>query len=264
MANNKYMTDDKLRKSKSDDLVPYKVMLALILLCVALFSLSKFRSYFVSKEAIDSLFDLYPTFAIAGLGLFAVSGIVLLLLRKFRAARFICPWFMALGALVALTFSAIQLTWDEDFDLIYFICVAALVQYVVFQLYRWEFFLVSMPTVASVVLFYGIKGGFVFNLRNSFLLAVCLLLIGFSALCAFLASRNHGLLSFGRTRCKVFGSKGSPMPVYLIAALWVFCIALILLLSIVSSLSGLFAYYCMFAAIAVEFIAAVYYTFQLN
>ena len=26
----------------------------------------------------------------------------------------------------------------------------------------------------------------------------------------------------------------------------------------------LFAYYCMFAAIAVEFVAAVYYTFQLN
>ena len=29
-------------------------------------------------------------------------------------------------------------------------------------------------------------------------------------------------------------------------------------------LGSLFAYYCMFGAIAVEFIAAVYYTFQLN
>ena len=54
------------------------------------------------------------------------------------------------------------------------------------------------------------------------------------------------------------------MPVYLISALWLICIAFVLLLSFVSGLSGLFSYCCMFAAIAVEFIAAVYYTFQLN
>ena len=36
------------------------------------------------------------------------------------------------------------------------------------------------------------------------------------------------------------------------------CIAAALLLG------SLFSYYCMFAAVAVEFIAAVYYTFQLN
>jgi len=264
MAKNKNISEEKLRKAKSDDLVPYKVVMALLLLCGALFFLSKLRGYITTIEGLEKLFGQYPKIAMMGIGLFVLSGVVLLLLRKFRAARFICPWFMAAGALVALTCGAILQTWDEDFDLLYFICVAALVQYVVFQLYRWEFFLVSMPTVASVVLFYGFKGGFAFSLRNSFLLITALVLIAFSALCAFKAAKNQGTLRFGKTSCKVYSPKSSAMPVYLISALWLICITFVLLLSFVSGLSGLFSYCCMFAAIAVEFIAAVYYTFQLN
>ena len=62
----------------------------------------------------------------------------------------------------------------------------------------------------------------------------------------------------GKTRFLMFSSKYTPTLHYLICGLWLVCIAAALLLG------GLFSYYCMFAAIAVEFIAAVYYTFQLN
>ena len=47
-------------------------------------------------------------------------------------------------------------------------------------------------------------------------------------------------------------------PLWKKLALYVLAVAAALLLG------SLFSYYCMFAAVAVEFIAAVYYTFQLN
>ena len=86
---------------------------------------------------------------------------------------------------------------------------------------------------------------------------MAVILIG-TFLMAHGAAKNHGLLVFGKKRIQVLGPKANPTLIYVVDALWLVCIVAAVLLG------SLFAYYCMFAAIAVEFIAAVYYTFQLN
>ena len=53
-------------------------------------------------------------------------------------------------------------------------------------------------------------------------------------------------------------------PVFCCAMAVLICAVAVIVLGTLANMGGLFAYYCMFAAIAVEFIAAVYYTFQLN
>ena len=71
---------------------------------------------------------------------------------------------------------------------------------------------------------------------------------------ALICFKNDGRLG----RFHLLPKRYNPLLHFLICALWVVLISAALLLG------SLFSYYCMFAAIAVEFIAAVYYTFQLN
>ena len=63
---------------------------------------------------------------------------------------------------------------------------------------------------------------------------------------------------FGKT-FKLFHARFSPTVLYVACTVLACCLIACLLLG-----SALFAYYCMFAAIAIELIGAVYYTFQLK
>jgi hypothetical protein len=100
--------------------------------------------------------------------------------------------------------------------------------------------------------------GFAWNIWNIVLLVITALVLVGTFLTVRGAARNHGLLVFGKNRVLLLPAKSNPALIYVAVILWVVLIAASLFLG------GLFAYYCMFAAIAVEFIAAVYYTFQLN
>lgn len=257
MAIKKNMTEEHLRKSKADDAVVYKVMIALALLCAALFALRSLRRYYATIGGFADLYDKTPWIIGGGLALAAVAGLLTALWKK-RAIRAVCPWLVAVGVVTAVTGLSMRIAWVEDFSLLYFLCLAVLVQYIVFQLYRWEFFLFSLCTVAAGGLFFGYSSGFSFDLKSVSLFVSLMVILIASTLCAFLAARNKGCLVLGKRRVRLFPSRFNPMLIYAAAALW-FCCAIAVLL-----LGGLFAYYCMFAAIAVEFIAAVYYTFQLN
>ncbi len=257
MATKKNMTEDQLHKSKSSDAVVYKVMIALALLCAALFALRSLRRYYATIGGFAALYDRTPWLMAGGAAL-AVVALLLAVFWKNRVVRAVCPWFVPIGVMAAVTGLSMRIAWVDDFPMLYFLCLAVLVQYIVFQLYRWEFFLVSFCTVAAGGLFFGYSGGFTFNLKSVCLFAGLMVILVGSALCAFLAARNKGCLVLGKQRIRLFPSRFNPILVYAAAALW-FCCAIAVLL-----LGSLFAYYCMFAAIAVEFIAAVYYTFQLN
>ena len=72
-----------------------------------------------------------------------------------------------------------------------------------------------------------------------------------------LAARKDGKLSIGSHSVQIFVGR-SPMLLYLTCALWALCTICVLLLG------ATFAYYCLFAAIAYELIAACYYTMKLR
>ena len=86
---------------------------------------------------------------------------------------------------------------------------------------------------------------------------LALILIG-TALTAFLCAKNHGKLNLGSRMLRLFPDGFNPLLFYFICVLWAVVLAACLIFG-----SG-FAFYAMFAAIAVELIGAVYYTFQLK
>ena len=129
--------------------------------------------------------------------------------------------------------------------------------YMVWQLYHSEFFTFSLVTASAGVVFYLIaRTSYMANrIAGSALLA--LILIG-TALTAFLCAKNHGKLNLGSRMLRLFPDGFNPLLFYFICVLWAVVLAACLIFG-----SG-FAFYAMFAAIAVELIGAVYYTFQLK
>lgn len=257
MVMKKDMTKEQLRAKKSDDAVVYKVMVALVLLCSALLGLRKLRSYYATVEGFSVLYDRTPTIMIVGLVVAAVSLALLLLVRK-SGVRLVMPWVLVAGVLVAATGWNMRVSGIDDFDFLYYLCFAVLLQYIIFQLYRWEFFLFSLSTVAAGGVFFSFSHGIYWTGKNILLVIVLALILVGTTLVTNWASHNKGYLSLGNRRVRLLPAKSAPVLLYIVNVLWVVCTVAVPLLG------GLFAYYCMFAAIAVEFVAAVYYTFQLN
>lgn len=250
-------TKNNPAKRKSDNSVVYKVTLALVLLCIGILALRKVHDYYSTVGGQQVLDSLRGIIALVGFGLSAV-GIALLCVWKNPIHRTVTPWLVLVFAMAGMTGLSMLAEYTYGFSLLYFLWALVLVQYIIYLLYRWEFFLLSLPTAAAGFLFYQMKAGFSLSLRNMLPLVltivslVCLVLVSVSA------SKNKGCVVMGSARVRLFSKSYNPFLHYVVAALWAICIPASFLLG------GLFAFYCMFAAIAVEFIAAVYYTFQLN
>lgn len=253
----KDMTKEQTRVKKSSDAAVYKVMIALAVLCAVLLGLRSLRNYYATIEGFTVLYDRTPMILIAGLVVAAVSAVLLMVVKR-RGVRMVAPWFLVVGLLIAATGWNMRVSGVDDFAFLYYLCFAVLVQYIIFQLYRWEFFLFSLSTVVAAGVFFSFSRGLYWTGKNILMLVILALVLLCTAMITNWASHNKGYLSLGRTRVQLFPAKSAPVLIYIVDVLWLVCTIAIPLLG------GLFAYYCMFAAIAVEFIAAVYYTFQLN
>lgn len=254
MTSKKNITAEAAKRA--DDLIVYKVMAALLLLCVSLMGLRRLRKYYGTVGGMEVLDPLTIWIAVIGCLLFAAC-IILLLTWKNKAARNILPIAALVAALVAITGTSMRMFWTQGFSSLYFLCCALFVQYIILQLYRGEFFLFSLCTISAGFTFFTLSGGFDWNPWSIVTLALTVVILLGTAVIAKLASKT-GCVVLGGKKLHLFPSRFNPALLYLAAGLWLVCLAAALLLG------SLFAYYCMFAAIAVEFIAAVYYTFQLN
>lgn len=244
-------------KHQSDNSAVYNVIIALALLCVGLVVLRKVHRVYSTVGGMELLDAMLPAIIGIGFALCAVC-IALLIFWKRPVCRIVAPWLIFIFAMVGVTALSMKLEYTFGFPLLYFLWSACLVQYIIYQLYRWEFFLFSLPTAAAGFLFYHFRNGFAASAINiALLLVTAVILIGVIWI-AVNASGHKGQLVFGNCSMRLFSKRYSPFLHYLVAVLWLVCIPAALLLG------DLFCFYCMFAAIAVEFIAAVYYTFQLN
>lgn len=257
MATNKELTEAQLRKAKADDAVVYKVMLALVLFCAGIMGLRSLRAYYDTVGGFEALYDATPWIAFGAAAVSLLLGIAAFLCKN-KYVRSICPWLLTGTLFTTVTALVMHYSWTNDFPLLYILLVGILVQYIVQLLYRWEFFLVSLNTITAGGIFYRLSRGGGVDSLELFLLVCLALLLTATTVCAFLASKNHGKLVLGERSWQVFGRKFNPTALYTVNGLWLVCMIAALLLA------PLFSYYCMFAAIAAELIAAVYYTFQLN
>ena len=252
---------NKKTQSKRSDNTAYKVVLALVLLCGGLMFLENLGDYCAQIRGIFGLLPkarLIATIGFIACAVFTVVFVLTLTVWKNRICVAVMPWLMFISAMAGITGLSMQKEAFEGFYLLYFLWAFVLVQYIIYQLYHWEFFLFSLPTLTTGFLFFQIKSAYNMNVRFVLPLILAIVSILLVAAVAVMASKNKGCLVFGNTRIRLFSKKYNPFLHYLAVALWGICIPTAFILG------GLFTYTCMFAAIAAELIAAVYYTFKLN
>ena len=255
MANKKNNAGVKVKKS--DNSVVYKVMVGLLLLCIGLVALRALRRYYPTMSGLEQIYPMLPYLLWGGFGL-CLAGAAAWLFWKKPVVQLIAPWFTFLFGMVGMTALSMRLEFTDGFYMLYFIWGLVFVQYIIYQLYRWDFFFFSLPTVAAGFLFFQMKSEFTISLRNMVPLVIVIASLICTALVAAICARNKGCLTWGKKRTRMFPKAYTPFLHYVVVVLWVICVLAAFILG------DLFAFYCMFAAIAVEFIAAVYYTFQLN
>lgn len=251
------MTKNKTTAKKTEDQsVVYKVPAAFALMIVVVYAFWKLGGYYSTVEGFTAL---YPMFCVQRYVFLALTAaeLVLCVLLKSRLARTICRYWLAAFALLCVSAWILSIFWTGNMIAIYLMHALVYCLYMVWQLYRSEFFTFSLVTAtAGVVFFLTARTSYMANrIGGSILLA--LILIG-TALVVFLCAKNRGRLTIGGKTLQLFPDGFNSLLFYFICVLWAIVLIACLLFG-----SG-FAYYAMFAAIAVELIGAVYYTFQLK
>ena len=251
------MTKNKTAAKKTEDQsVVYKVPAAFALMIVVVYAFWKLGGYYSTVEGFTAL---YPMFCVQRYVFLALTAaeLVRCVLLKSRLARTICRYWLAAFALLCVSAWILSIFWTGNMIAIYLMHALVYCLYMVWQLYRSEFFTFSLVTAtAGVVFFLTARTSYMANrIGGSILLA--LILIG-TALVVFLCAKNRGRLTIGGKTLQLFPDGFNSLLFYFICVLWAIVLIACLLFG-----SG-FAYYAMFAAIAVELIGAVYYTFQLK
>ena len=227
------MTKNKTAAKKTEDQsVVYKVPAAFALMIVVVYAFWKLGGYYSTVEGFTALYPMFCVQRYVFLALTAAELVLCVLLKS-------------------------RLFWTGNMIAIYLMHALVYCLYMVWQLYRSEFFTFSLVTAtAGVVFFLTARTSYMANrIGGSILLA--LILIG-TALVVFLCAKNRGRLTIGGKTLQLFPDGFNSLLFYFICVLWAIVLIACLLFG-----SG-FAYYAMFAAIAVELIGAVYYTFQLK
>lgn len=237
----------------SDDSVVYKVPIAFALLIAVLTGLRRLSGYYATLGGFETLHPVFRIAAIVCAALFVLSLIGVLVLR--RALFGYCA---AVFGLLAVTAGLMWRFWSEYMLQIYLLHVLVYVLYMIWQLYRMEFAAFSFVTILAGMVYFLLSRGISASARviiPCVLLAVSLVV---TAAVTFLCSKNRGALQFGKKKLRLFPPSFNPLILFFVCILWALVLGACLLFGATC------AFYCMFAAIAIELVGAVYYTFQLK
>lgn len=244
-------------KTQKKDYTVLKTMCALGLLVVSLFALKLIGGFVTTLEGFEKVLSLASAGWIVCLALAVISAVGCILLKP-SALRTAAAYVLPVSLLWTFSFLILKTFLGDQMQLLYFAHTTVYCLYIIFMLYRTEFTLVSLMTILAGWTFYRYYPLGRFTSR----ILICTLLLAaamaVSVLSAFFANKSRGVIRIGGTKLHLFPKSFSPMFLYVTAGIWAVCLLASLLVG------SLFAYYCLFAAIALELIAAVYYTFQLK
>ena len=247
-----HQISDTRAAKKPRDLTVIKVMAALVLLIASVFALRAIGRVYATVSGFDAIYPAAKVVAIAALVLAAASLAGLIFARR-GVLRTVCGYVLPLTLLAAFSALVLRRYLNDQMRLLYFVHAAVYCLYIIKLLYHAEFFTVSLVTLLAGWTFYRCVPGV--SVFWTVLLTVVIVL---AALTAYLAHRGHGTIVLFGKKLHLFPKAFAPLPILVTCALWLLC----LIASV--AVGSLLAYYCMFAAIAFELIAAVYYTFQLK
>jgi len=251
----------KSEPNKNDDTVVYRAGAALLITCAILLALQIISR----KYPLIESFVAVRTALARGAGIFAllaVAGLVGLIVLRKRSCFWRAVSLPALLLGLGLSAGCLLLynTWYENIPFLFFTCIAISVLYLIKLLYQPEFFLLSLINISAGWIFYRLSKLDVAGTVNAWTLRRRLLLAAIILVCALivrLAGKNDGKLRLGGHEWRAISRGGTPAFIYLTGAVWLLCM-----------LAGVFlgpvlAYYCVYAAVAFELAAAVYYTIKL-
>lgn len=257
MAKNTNPTSSRSARNPGDESAVYKIMGAILLLAVSVYLMRMVANNYSTIDGLDAIYPITLVFAIV-FGALAVASLAALIFLKAGWVRKVCPYVLAVSVLYALTGLLLRVYWMDYVAALTFLHVAVYCLYIVYQLYKAEFFLVSLLTIVAGGTFYRYSHGIGANFACIALGALLLVLIAAGGYIAFNAAKHNGAFVLGQKNYPLFGKHFNPLALYITSALWAVCLIACLIFG------AAFAYYCMFAALAFELIAAVYYTFQLK
>lgn len=255
MARNTYHTSSNARKG--GDAAAYKIMGAVLLLAVSVFLMRLVANNYGTIDGADTIERASKLTAIV-FGLLAAASLAVLLAVRSGWLRKVSPYVLAVSVLYAFSGLLLWRWWTTYISMLTFLHVAVYCLYIVYMLYQMEFFLVSLTTVVAGGTFLRYSRGIGANAPCIALAVVLVLVIASGAYIAANAAKNKGVLVLGAKRIRLFHARFNPLALYITCAVWTVCFAACLVFG------AAFAYYCMFAAVAFELAAAVYYTFQLK
>ncbi|MBQ5749578.1 MAG: hypothetical protein IIV87_05410 [Oscillospiraceae bacterium] len=255
MANQ--MKNKKKTGAPVQDYTVTKVMAALLLLVASIFLLGRVGALYVSLDTIGMIHT--PTrLAMFGYLALSIACIAVTVFVHKPIWKTVCGYALPVALLGLFTTFILTTFHDTRVTMLYFVNVAVYCLYVIYQLYGAEFALISLLTSFAGWTFYRFYPGIEFTLAQITCSVILPLLIVGAVVLAAKAAKNKGCISVRGKKQHIFHRGFQPLFVYVTCAIWAVCFIASLLLG------DLFAYYCMFAAIAFELIAAVYFTFQLK
>lgn len=245
-------------KNQPRDWTVYQVCAAFVMMVAAIVAAQHVIDYYATGDGFGAVYDASRTCVTVCAVLFVAAVAARVALKTNPVVKTLFPYVTALSALLGLSALDLRYFWVEHAVAIYLAHATVYGLYIVYRLYRGEFFCFSLATVLSGCCFYFYSRGLGPNLRTVLLaLMVSLALVGVSA-AAYLAAKNKGKIKLFGASKKVFDVRFNPTVLYVTCAVLACCLVLSLVLG------PAFAYYCAFAAVAIELIGAVYYTFQLK
>ncbi len=246
-----------IETKKPGDSVVYKVPAAFALLFVVIFALRRIGAYYGSVDGFQSV--LYAVRRLVWVfAALTVAGILVAVLGKKSWLRALGRYAAVLMALALVSAFVMARYWTAKMTFLYLLHAVVYCLYMVYMLYHGEFFAYSLATAVAGCVFFFYSKGVAFNLRGILLALVLLVVLALVVVTAVLAGKGKGVLALGGRKVRIFPASFNPIVLYVVCALWLVCLLLCFVLG------AAFAYYCMFAAIAFELVAAVYYTFQLK
>lgn len=259
MAMKKRPEPRKEPNKKSDDSVVYRAGAALLITCAVLLGLQVVNSKY---PLIDYFMAVHAALLWAAgiFALVAVAGLVgiLGLRKKSRFWRAVSPAGLFLGVALSLGCLYLYKTGYQNIPLLFFLCIAIAVLYLIKLLYQPEFFLLSIINICAGGVFYRLSRiELTLSLHAMEYRAVLIAAVLLCALAVYIAGKHDGKVSLFGKSWRAVSRGGSPLLIYITGAVWLVCLAASLFLGSVLS------YYCVFAAVAFELAAAVYYTMKL-
>ena len=246
-----------IETKKSDDSVVYKVPAAFALLFAVLIALRRIGAYYATIGGFEAL--LHPLRSLVWVfAALTVGALLCAVLGKKAWLRTAGRYGAALLALALVSAFVLSRYWTSKMMFLYLLHAVVYCLYMVWQLYRGEFFAYSLATSVAGCVFFFYSKGVAANTRGILLAALLVVVLAAVAALAAAAGKSKGVLRFGKRAVRVLPASFNPIVLYVVCALWLVCLVLCF------ALGAAFAYYCMFAAIALELVAAVYYTFQLK